>query len=472
MYYLVQRTIASVNGDQRTPPPSPPSQPPEFDVVHRTMNTFNIKAKPNPSWLQNNEGNTSMKAAFEEQHFTGTKVKDISSKSLQSRSSEDQGQSTTFSQTTSSPSYPAMEYPPLYFLLRRLPLLLQSVHSFYKFRWWISYPLQRRVMLSRHLHHAHIYMTYGELLLIIPYYVGVIFCILYTFISPSVSITGKLCRLTLIAALLFSQRNSFITLFLGIPVDRGLFYHKLAGRVAGVMGLLHTAAYYLDPTFRSNTSKITLPRDGVSDLFSNSINISGTMMIIILIAMIMTSIGPIRRHIFELFYYLHIVFAAAFVVCTYYHSGWMVPSFAIMTIGVDWFIRLILMAGFLYPKTGKLRVMTETVVEFTFPKSNFFHYNPGQYVYIAIPEISYFQWHPFSIVSTPNETTVKLFIRKRGTWTTAIHDLAKNKSEVSFLMEGPYGNLSVDLMSSDRKYRNVMLISGGIGSKWVNTIFQ
>jgi predicted ferric reductase len=192
----------------------------------------------------------------------------------------------------------------------------------------------------------------------------------------------------------------------------------------------------------------------------------------ILVAMIITSIGPIRRQMFEVFYYLHIVFAAAFVVCTYYHSGWMVPSFAIVTIGVDWFIRLILMAGLLYPKTGTTRIMTETVVEFTFPKSDFFHYNPGQYIYIAIPEISSFQWHPFSIVSSPNEPTVKLYIRKRGTWTNAIHDLAGKKSQVSFFMEGPYGNLSVDLMTNDHKYRDVMLISGGIGSKFRVTIFN
>jgi Ferric reductase like transmembrane component len=250
MYNLVQRTIAAVNGDQRIQTPSQQFDPPELDTTNNA-DSINAKSQPKPSWLQNTEGATGTTCLSKQSYITGSKVKDLSSASLQSRS-DHQGQSTTDSQQTSTSSYPTLEYPPLYFLLRPLPLLLESMHSFYKFRWWISYPLQRRVVLSRHLQHLQIYMTYGELLLILPYYITVIVCALHTILSPSVTITGKLCRFTLIAALLFSQRNSFITLFLGIPVDRGLFYHKLAGRVAGLMGLLHTAAYYLDPKYHSN----------------------------------------------------------------------------------------------------------------------------------------------------------------------------------------------------------------------------
>jgi NAD(P)H-flavin reductase len=62
---------------------------------------------------------------------------------------------------------------------------------------------------------------------------------------------------------------------------------------------------------------------------------------------------------------------------------------------------------------------------------------------------------------------VTLHIRKAGNWTTAIFELAKKKSEVEMLLEGPYGNLSVDIMV-DRKYKNILLISGGIGRKFSN----
>lgn len=431
------------------------------------------KTKALPSWHESTRTQeTQISKPQEASVVKGTAVARKSSTSLQP-SKIRQGPSTSNAKPpTFSTTYAVLEYMPLYFILRHVPCLLQSIQSFYNFRWWVSYPLQRRVVFSHQLRRLHIYMTYGELLLLLPYYFAVICCTVYTIVLPSVLNTGKLCRFTLLAALMFSQRNSFITLFFGIPVDRGLFYHKLAGQVAGITGVLHTISYYLDPKYRPAATDVSTLRGFTSDLFGNSINSSGTLMVMILLSLIISSIGPIRRHIFELFYYLHIVFAIAFIICTYFHSGWMVPGFAMATMGLDWFIRSILMAHLRYPKEANIKIMTETVVELTFPKGDVFQYNPGQYIYIAVPEISCFQWHPFSIVSSPNEPTVKLLIRKLGNWTTALHDLAKTKSKISFLVEGPYGNLSVDLLASDRKYRHVMLIGGGIGVTPMESIYD
>lgn len=80
---------------------------------------------------------------------------------------------------------------------------------------------------------------------------------------------------------------------------------------------------------------------------------------------------------------------------------------------------------------------------------------------IAVPKISIFQWHPISISSSPHQHYVTLHIRTRGSWTRRLHALARKKSEISILLEGPYGSLSVDLTSS--RYSMVMLLSGGIG---------
>ena len=82
-------------------------------------------------------------------------------------------------------------------------------------------------------------------------------------------------------------------------------------------------------------------------------------------------------------------------------------------------------------------------------------------MYIAIPELSLFEWHPFSLSSSPEQKIVTLHIRKAGDWTSALYDLATKKMEVSILLEGPYGSVGVDL-ASDR-YKMVMLFSGGIG---------
>lgn len=98
-----------------------------------------------------------------------------------------------------------------------------------------------------------------------------------------------------------------------------------------------------------------------------------------------------------------------------------------------------------------------------------FEFEVGQYVYINIPQISYFQWHPFSISSAPSESTTRdtiitLAIRDMGrdTWT---HNVAKLLEEtllpenIKVRLDGPYGKLSIDLYN----YPILVLIAGGIG---------
>jgi len=145
-----------------------------------------------------------------------------------------------------------------------------------------------------------------------------------------------------------------------------------------------------------------------------------------------------------------------------YHSGVLIPILGSLTWGVDVLLRKVYMAHFRYPKQGKLRHISDTVVELSFPKTRDFDYNPGQYVRIAVPDISMFEWHPFSLSSCPLEDSVTICIRKTGTWTNALHKLADTKQDINILLEGPYGSLGVDLFSTTR-YKMIMLLSGGIG---------
>lgn len=42
---------------------------------------------------------------------------------------------------------------------------------------------------------------------------------------------------------------------------------------------------------------------------------------------------------------------------------------------------------------------------------------PGQYVFINVPSISRYQWHPFSIASSPHSDRFMLMIKNAGDWT-------------------------------------------------------
>ena len=51
---------------------------------------------------------------------------------------------------------------------------------------------------------------------------------------------------------------------------------------------------------------------------------------------------------------------------------------------------------------------------------NKMRYYGGQYVFINIPSISLFQWHPFSLSSAPFEQDCMLHVRVLGNWTQAL----------------------------------------------------
>lgn len=277
------------------------------------------------------------------------------------------------------------------------------------------------------------------------------------------------------------MHNSLFTLLIGIPFERAIFYHKLSARLVYVCGVLHTYVAYFYPEtsdsmietsfedqqqlFESSASLLysnegSGPNFG-NFLFADSVNVGGTLILAFMTAMIVTALPYIRRKVFELFYCVHLLCCTAILASAFYHTGFLVPLIGCMTWGIDLVVRKVIMAFCLYPRTASIRIISESVVEVFFPKTSNFHYNPGQYVFLAVPKLSIFEWHPFSISSSPEQKIVTFHIRRAGSWTSSLYDLAETEQEISILMEGPYGSVGVDL-TSDR-YKMVILFSGGIG---------
>jgi len=49
-----------------------------------------------------------------------------------------------------------------------------------------------------------------------------------------------------------------------------------------------------------------------------------------------------------------------------------------------------------------------------------FKYTAGQWLFIQVPDISAFQWHPFTITSAPEDPYVSVHMRQLGDWTQAL----------------------------------------------------
>lgn len=71
-------------------------------------------------------------------------------------------------------------------------------------------------------------------------------------------------------------------------------------------------------------------------------------------------------------------------------------------------------------------ILPRNVVQLVIKRPPSFHFKPGDWVYIQIPSITRWEWHPFTISSAPEiQDTLWLHIRPVGTWTNKVHSLIK-----------------------------------------------
>ncbi|GKB13599.1 putative respiratory burst oxidase homolog protein H, partial [Tanacetum coccineum] len=68
----------------------------------------------------------------------------------------------------------------------------------------------------------------------------------------------------------------------------------------------------------------------------------------------------------------------------------------------------------------KAIIYTGNVLALYMSKPNGFKYKSGMYLFVKCPDISNYEWHPFSITSAPGDDYLSVHIRTLGDWTTAL----------------------------------------------------
>lgn len=309
--------------------------------------------------------------------------------------------------------------------------------------------------------------------------------------------SGSAAYYPLILGFAFIPRNSLWNWFFGISFEKALFFHKLCAYPAVLMGALHglwagfacqpynesgdprpPAADYPFPFLESMGKGDTLA-DGTTqchwagwsagvngDGILTSLNWTGIWLLVAMFAMTVLSQTPIREYWFNLFLWVHWVCIAAVIVFSVLHGAAAVFAGAVFVFA-DLAIRWYLKHKYL-PTTAIFTRLPANVIRMELPKGAF-NYHAGQYIFLCVPELSCWEYHPFSFSSAPGDDKVMVHIRVLGNWTQRLHDLvtkaheqaaAKDASgseagkvvhdktqgiEFKVLLDGPYGKPSVDL---------------------------
>ena len=206
-----------------------------------------------------------------------------------------------------------------------------------------------------------------------------------------------------------------------LPIDDSIEIHKIIGIIILVESLIHTIAHFINLYIVCTQLNLNY----WTSLFTWELNLgfpTGIIELVLLFIILLFAMSFVRNHgFFQMFYWFHAL---------------TIPWLIIMLLHGKVFWRWILLPGFCYLIEKIIRYkqvnsnkygdsyITEALVlpsKVTFlvirrpPK---FHFKPGDYIFINIPSIAKYEWHPFSISSAPEKSDfIWLHIKACGNWT-------------------------------------------------------
>jgi predicted ferric reductase len=229
---------------------------------------------------------------------------------------------------------------------------------------------------------------------------------------------------------------------------------------------------------------------------------SGYVMLFALMAMLFTSIEKPRRANYERFWSVHHLFIVFFAFWSIHGAFCMIkPDSAPFCSGIGVFWKFWMYGGFVYLIERILRevrgrhqtVVTKViqhpsnVVEIQIKKEHT-KMRAGQYIFLCCPEISIWQYHPFTLTSAPEEDYISVHVRAQGNFTKALASVLgcqfdkvrpktmasvvsvdpKTKGDIDptirkvlprIYVDGPFGSASEDVF----KFETAVLVGAGIG---------
>lgn len=142
--------------------------------------------------------------------------------------------------------------------------------------------------------------------------------------------------------------------------------------------------------------------------------------------MVLTSL-PITRRTgnFEIFYYCHSLYVLFYILLIVHAPMFwywlLIPGSLFVIEAINRVRNSFGSHGRTYIEKGVL--LPSRVVHLVIKRPRHFHFSPGDWVFIQIPQVAKTEWHPFTISSAPEmDDVLWLHIRAVGQWTNRVYD--------------------------------------------------
>ncbi|XP_017893165.1 NADPH oxidase 5 [Ceratina calcarata] len=222
-----------------------------------------------------------------------------------------------------------------------------------------------------------------------------------------------------------------------LPLDQHIYLHKITGVLIGIFSVVHTLTHLLnfgtiviyDEILNENnytmSEWVLTGRPAKFGLVDGYANPTGIILIFILAVMMMCSMPFVRRGgCFEIFYWSHLLYIPFWILLILHGPNfwkWFVGPGTIYLLERT---RRIASSrselGKTYISSGLL--LPSKVTHLVIKRPPQFDFHPGDYVFVKIPVIARYEWHPFTISSAPEqEDYIWLHIRAVGEWTNSLY---------------------------------------------------
>lgn len=271
-----------------------------------------------------------------------------------------------------------------------------------------------------------------------------------------------------------------------LPLDESQWFHRQVAYAMLMFSIIHTAAHYVN-FFNVEKTQVR-PQLAVQIHYTQAGGITGHIMLLCMLLMYTTAHHRIRQQSFETFWYTHHLFIP-FLLGMYTHAtGCFVRDttnpyspfagslFWNHCIGYEGW-RWELFGGGIYlieRLYREVRARRETkitkvvrhpydAVEIQFSKPSM-KYKAGQWLFLNCPDVSYHQWHPFTITSCPYDPYISVHVRQVGDFTRALADaLGAGQSQSKLYDElDPLGMYEIALQHGQKMPR--LRIDGPYGA--------
>ncbi|XP_045461304.1 NADPH oxidase 5 isoform X2 [Harmonia axyridis] len=232
-----------------------------------------------------------------------------------------------------------------------------------------------------------------------------------------------------------------------LPLDQHIYFHKLTGVLISIFSLWHTVMHVCnfsmvivnDPVINKNNYTISewlfTPKPGLFGLIGGWANPTGVVLVLILLIMVTCSQKFVRRGgCFEVFYWTHLLYIPFWILVLIHGPNfwkWFaVPGivFVIERLMRFYWMKYCPDRGKTYISSGLL--LPSKVTHLVIKRPMNFHFHAGDYVFVNIPAIANYEWHPFTLSSAPEQDDyIWLHIRGVGEWTNRLYEYFEKEQE-------------------------------------------